>query len=316
MLVEIVLLILGFFMLIYGADLLVKGASDIAIKLNISDIIVGLTIVSIGTSLPELFISISSAISNFSNLTLGNVIGSNICNLLLILGLASIIKPINMNIKETENYITFSLFSTVLLFAMGNIDGYISSIEGIILSLCFILFLTYTIITSLKNRSNKISSEPSNNSSMPNHILISIFFIIIGIIMLKYGGDFVSDNAVLLAQALNVSENIIGLTIVAIGTSLPELITSIVAGIQGKSEIAVGNIIGSNILNICLILGSAALINPITFSTQFNSALILLMITTIMLWVFKDIGQKDTVTRIKGTTFLITYLINTFCLYR
>ncbi len=309
MLVKIGLLVLGFFMLIKGADLLVKGASNIASRLNIPDVIVGLTIVAIGTSLPELFISISSAISNFSDLILGNIIGSNICNLLLILGLSSIVKPINMNINETEDYITFSLFSTVLLFAVGNSSNYISRIEGILLLICFILFLAYTIIMGLKNHSNQ--TQDSSNNSSTNHLATSIFFVIIGIILLKYGGDFVSDNAVLLARDFNISENIIGLTIVAIGTSLPELITSVIASMKGKSEIAVGNIIGSNILNICLILGLTALINPISFSTQFNSALILLIISTLILWVFKDIGKKNTVTRIKGTSFLVTYILNT-----
>ena len=298
MLFNFLILILGFFMLIKGADFLVKGASSIANKFNISDVIIGLTIVSIGTSLPELFISISSASSNFSDLSLGNAIGSNICNLLLILGLASIIHPISININETETYIAFSLFVTVILL------------------ICFFLFLTYTIIEALKTSNKTNKKDVSNKSTSKHIILISIIQIIAGAFLLKYGGDFVTDNAIVIATLLNISEQVIGLTLVAIGTSLPELITTIVAGIKGKSDIAVGNIIGSNILNICLILGSAALINPITFSTQFNSALILLMITTIMLWIFKDIGQKDTVTRIKGTTFLITYLINTFCLYK
>ena len=171
MFLEIAFLILGFFMLIKGADLLVKGASNIAIKFNISEVIIGLTIVSIGTSLPELFISISSAISNFPDLILGNVIGSNICNLLLILGLTSMFKPLDMDIHETENYITFSILVTVLLFALGNYNGQISIAEGIILFTCFILFFIYTIISGLKNVSFK--NTPMQDSSLPNHLSFS-----------------------------------------------------------------------------------------------------------------------------------------------
>ena len=203
MLFNFLILILGFFMLIKGADFLVKGASNIANKFNISDVIIGLTIVSIGTSLPELFISISSASSNFSDLSLGNAIGSNICNLLLILGLASIIHPISININETENYIAFSLFVTVILFAIGNIKGMISITEAIILLICFFLFLIYTITEALKTSNKNNKKDISNSSSSKHIILISFVQIIVGAFLLKYGGDFVTDNAIAIATLLN-----------------------------------------------------------------------------------------------------------------
>ncbi len=311
-----IFIIIGFFMLIKGADFLVQGASDVAKKFHVSELLIGLTIVAIGTSLPEFFISLTSAVNGYSELTLGNVIGSNICNLLLILGVSAIITPIDMNIKSTENYITFSLLSTVLVLAFGNLNHVLTRTYGAFLLLLFLAYLLYTILESLReNKEKNISDSIALQSNKNISILSCIVKIIIGILLLKFGGDFVVDNAVSLSNFFGISESIVGLSIVAIGTSLPELATCIISGIKRNSDIAVGNIIGSNILNLLLVLGSSCLIHPITYDISFNNELILLIVSTLIFWVYKDIGQKNTVTRLKGLTLLGVYLINTLLLF-
>lgn len=311
-----IFIIIGFFMLIKGADFLVQGASDVAKKFHVSELLIGLTIVAIGTSLPEFFISLTSAVNGYSELTLGNVIGSNICNLLLILGVSAIITPIDMNIKSTENYITFSLLSTVLVLAFGNLNHVLTRGYGAFLLLLFLAYLLYTILESLReNKEKNISDSIALQSNKNISILSCIVKIIIGILLLKFGGDFVVDNAVSLSNFFGISESIVGLSIVAIGTSLPELATCIISGIKRNSDIAVGNIIGSNILNLLLVLGSSCLIHPITYDISFNNELILLIVSTLIFWVYKDIGQKNTVTRLKGLTLLGVYLINTLLLF-
>ena len=311
-----IFIIIGFFMLIKGADFLVQGASDVAKKFHVSELLIGLTIVAIGTSLPEFFISLTSAVNGYSELTLGNVIGSNICNLLLILGVSAIITPIDMNIKSTENYITFSLLSTVLVLAFGNLNHVLTRTYGAFLLLLFLAYLLYTILESLReNKEKNISDSIALQSNKNISILSCIVKIIIGILLLKLGGDFVVDNAVSLSNFFGISESIVGLSIVAIGTSLPELATCIISGIKRNSDIAVGNIIGSNILNLLLVLGSSCLIHPITYDISFNNELILLIVSTLIFWVYKDIGQKNTVTRLKGLTLLGVYLINTLLLF-
>ena len=316
MLLNIILIIIGFVLLIKGADFLVQGASDVANKFHVSELLIGLTIVAIGTSLPEFFISLTSAVNGYSELTLGNVIGSNICNLLLILGVSAIITPIDMNIKSTENYITFSLLSTVLVLAFGNLNHVLTRAYGAFLLLLFLAYLLYTILESLReNKEKNISDSIALQSNKNISILSCIVKIIIGILLLKFGGDFVVDNAVSLSNFFGISESIVGLSIVAIGTSLPELATCIISGIKRNSDIAVGNIIGSNILNLLLVLGSSCLIHPITYDISFNNELILLIVSTLIFWVYKDIGQKNTVTRLKGLTLLGVYLINTLLLF-
>ncbi len=311
-----IFIIIGFFMLIKGADFLVQGASDVAKKFHVSELLIGLTIVAIGTSLPEFFISLTSAVNGYSELTLGNVIGSNICNLLLILGVSAIITPIDMNIKSTENYITFSLLSTVLVLAFGNLNHVLTRAYGAFLLLLFLAYLLYTILESLReNKEKNISDSIALQSNKNISILSCIVKIIIGILLLKFGGAFVVDNAVSLSNFFGISESIVGLSIVAIGTSLPELATCIISGIKRNSDIAVGNIIGSNILNLLLVLGSSCLIHPITYDISFNNELILLIVSTLIFWVYKDIGQKNTVTRLKGLTLLGVYLINTLLLF-
>lgn len=304
MIVKIFLILLGFFFLIKGADFLVEGSSNIAKKFYIPEIIIGLTIVSIGTSMPELFVSVSSAINGYEDLAIGNVVGSNLCNLLLILGLSATIRPINFK-KETKLIeIPMCLIFTVLFFILGNINQDISNLDGSILSIAFLGFLTYTVLISKKEL---IKSDKSDICISNISVIRNIFLIVIGIIGLKVGGDFVVESSEFIAKQLHISEKIIGLTIVAIGTSLPELATSVTAAIKGNCDIAIGNIIGSNIFNILFIIGVTSLINPITYNITYNSQMIILFISTVLLAIFPYVGVKNKMTRLNGILYLLLY---------
>lgn len=304
MLLYIILIIVGFALLIVGADFLVDGASGIAKKFHIPEIIIGLTIVSIGTSMPELFVSITSAIDGYSDMALGNVIGSNLCNLLLILGLSSLIKPVDFQ-EETRKYeIPMCLLFTIILMIFSNTSGGISRIEAVILLVLFVLFIAYTIYMGKKKskEDSKVVEEKNKNKTIKNIILI-----ILGIVGLKFGGDFVVNNAVNIAQMFNISEKVISLTILAIGTSLPELVTSVTAAIKGNSDIAIGNIIGSNIFNILLILGVSSVIKPITFNSSYNMDLSILCISTVILALFPIIPPKNKMSRANGLIYVLMY---------
>lgn len=304
MLLYIILIIVGFALLIVGADFLVDGASGIAKKFHIPEIIIGLTIVSIGTSMPELFVSITSAIDGYSDMALGNVIGSNLCNLLLILGLSSLIKPVDFQ-EETRKYeIPMCLLFTIILMIFSNTSGGISRIEAVILLVLFVLFIAYTIYMGKKKskEDSKVVEEKNKNKTIKNIILI-----ILGIVGLKFGGDFVVNNAVNIAQMFNISEKVISLTILAIGTSLPELVTSVTAAIKGNSDIAIGNIIGSNIFNILLILGVSSVIKPITFNSSYNMDLSILCISMVILALFPIIPPKNKMSRANGLIYVLMY---------
>ena len=304
MLLYIILIIVGFALLIVGADFLVDGASGIAKKFHIPEIIIGLTIVSIGTSMPELFVSITSAIDGYSDMALGNVIGSNLCNLLLILGLSSLIKPVDFQ-EETRKYeIPMCLLFTIILMIFSNTSGGISRIEAVILLVLFVLFIAYTIYMGKKKskEDSKVVEEKNKNKTIKNIILI-----ILGIVGLKFGGDFVVNNAVNIAKMFNISEKVISLTILAIGTSLPELVTSVTAAIKGNSDIAIGNIIGSNIFNILLILGVSSVIKPITFNSSYNMDLSILCISTVILALFPIIPPKNKMRRVNGLIYVLMY---------
>ena len=301
MLLYIILIIVGFALLIVGADFLVDGASGIAKKFHIPEIIIGLTIVSIGTSMPELFVSITSAIDGYSDMALGNVIGSN---LLLILGLSSLIKPVDFQ-EETRKYeIPMCLLFTIILMIFSNTSGGISRIEAVILLVLFGLFIAYTIYMGKKKskEDSKVVEEKNKNKTIKNIILI-----ILGIVGLKFGGDFVVNNAVNIAKMFNISEKVISLTILAIGTSLPELVTSVTAAIKGNSDIAIGNIIGSNIFNILLILGVSSVIKPITFNSSYNMDLSILCISMVILALFPIIPPKNKMSRANGLIYVLMY---------
>lgn len=310
MLVNILLIIVGFVLLIKGADFLVDGSSNIAKRLGIPEIIIGLTIVSIGTSMPELFVSITSSINGFQDMSIGNIIGSNICNLLLILGLSSIIKSVEFQ-KETRYLeIPMCLFITIIFMIMCNTGGMINRIESGILIFLFILFIIYTIYMAKKGNElngEKISKkELKENKKIP--ILKNVILVIIGIIGLKIGGDLTVDNAVEIANIFNISEKIISLTILAIGTSLPELVTSVTAAMKGNSDIAIGNIIGSCIFNILLIIGCASIINPITYNYSYNIQLSILLASVVILALFPFIPPKNEMSRDNGIVYVLMYV--------
>lgn len=307
MAIQILLILVGFVLLIKGADILVDGSSAIAKKLRISEIVIGLTIVSIGTSMPELFVSTTSAIQGASDISIGNIIGSNICNLLLILGISAVIHPVKFQ-KQTkwiEN--PMSIILTLIFLIMCNINQDVSRIEGIILIALFIAFLIYTIIIGKKSQDEEIL-QISLEETKKISVIKNIGLIILGIVALKIGGDLVVDNAKLIATALNISEKVIGLTIVAIGTSLPELVTSVTAAIKGDSDIAIGNIVGSNIFNMLLIIGLSAVIKPITYNISYNFEMIILFIGMILMLIFPFIKPKDELSRKKGIILLLLYI--------
>lgn len=303
MIQNIVFIAIGFAMLMFGAKWLVDGASNIAHKYHIPEIVIGLTIVSIGTSMPEFMVSFTSALEGHSDISIGNVVGSNICNLLLILGVTSIIMPLIIN-KTTKKYdIPIMIFSTLVVFILANIGGSISRVDGIILFIIFIVFIMYTI----KISKNSIQTE--SESKVETNSIISIIKIIIGIVLLKYGGDISVNNSIEIARILGVSEKIISVTIIAVGTSLPELITSIVAAFRKEVDIAIGNIVGSNIFNLLLILGVSSIISPITYDISYNKDFIFLFISSILLLAFSYVGKKNTMTRYNGIIYLTMYIL-------
>ena len=315
MIISVLLIALGFALLIKGADYLVEGASNIAKKFHISEIIIGLTIVSIGTSMPELVVSVKSALQDHSDIAVGNVIGSNISNILLILGLCATIKSLEFK-KETRLFENpMIIIATVLFFIMCNtFNQTVTRYEGLILLFGCILFIIYNIY--MAKNGERIDKEEGLEEKREVEILPtwrSIINIVIGIVALKYGGDFVVDNAVKIATALGISEKLVSLTIVAVGTSLPELVTSVTATRKGETDMAIGNIIGSNIFNILLIIGASAVLSPINYAVSYNKDFILLITASIMLAIYPFIGKKNHMGRIQGGIFVamyIAYIIN------
>lgn len=317
MLLSVIWIIIGFVLLIKGADLLVDGSSSIAKRFHIPEIIIGLTIVSIGTSMPELFVSTTSSINGYSDMSIGNIIGSNLCNLLLILGLSAMIKPIEFKRETRLIEIPMCLIVTIIFMIFCNTSGVIQKSEAIILIILFVMFLIYTIIMGKKgeefDKENTIIEIQTESKSMS--IIKSIIFIVLGIIGLKIGGDLTVDNALIIARQFNVSEKIIGLTILAIGTSLPELVTSVTAAIKGNSDIAIGNIIGSNIFNILLIIGVSALIAPLTYNFTYNIQMAILIIGMLVLSLFPIIPPKNEMSRFNGAIYLVLYIIYMIILF-
>jgi len=306
MFLSVVLIIIGFVLLIVGADVLVDGSSGIAKKFHIPEIIIGLTIVSIGTSMPELFVSITSALDGYSDMAIGNIIGSNLSNLLLILGLSATIKPVVFQ-KETRLYeIPMCLLVTIVLMYFCNSQGGISRLEAVILLVLFCAFIGYTIY--MGKRESKKEIVEIKTEEKQNSILKNIIFILFGICGLKFGGDLVVNNAVNIANIFNWSEKLISLTILAIGTSLPELVTSVTAAVKGNSDIAIGNIIGSNIFNILLIIGVSAFITPITYNFSYNFDFSVLIVSSIILAIFPFIPPKDKMSRFNGIVYLFIYV--------
>ena len=306
-----ILIIAGFIALILGANWLVDGASALAKKYNVSDLIIGLTIVSFGTSAPELVVNSLASYNGYSDIILGNILGSNNFNLFFTLGIAGLIYPMRVQKSTIWKEIPISFGAAVLFFMMANNffftdNSAVLRIDGLVLLLCFVAFLFY-IFKEMK--AGKEPIEVINYQHKSNFKIWS--FIILGLVGLVLGGQLVVENGVELAKRLGVSEKIIGLTIIAIGTSLPELLTSVVAAFKKNSGIAMGNIIGSNIFNILFILSVSSLIAPIEFNSAFNVDLYLLIGGTLFLFLAMFIGNKNRLDRWQACFLLIFYLAYT-----
>lgn len=313
MLLDFLFLIGGMVILIKGADWLVDGASALAKKYNVSDLAIGLTIVAFGTSAPELVVNSFAAYEGHHEMVLGNVIGSNFFNLFLILGVAGLIIPLTVQSSTVWKEIPFSLLAIVLVFAFGNnflVDqgSVISRPDGFILLGLFLLFIYY-VYTQLKSDPSEIDLEEKH---MSNVMMLVLLFV--GLAGLLIGGRVVLQSAVDIAEGFGVSQRIIGLTVVAAGTSLPELATSVVAAIKKKSDIAVGNIVGSNIFNFLLIFAVSAIISPIQYDTIFNRDLYLIGGGTIFLFVAMFTGGKKKLDRWEAAILLIVFFAYTYYL--
>ncbi len=306
MILQIVLLVGGLILLVKGADWLVDGASVLAKKNNISDLAIGLTIVAFGTSAPELVVNAVAASGNYPEIVFGNVIGSNNFNLFAILGIAGLITPLAVQSSTVWKEIPFSFLAAIALFFLANNyfladPAHLSRYDGFILLGFFAAFLYY-VATQLKVDPNTEVVENKDYSTLKIW-----FLILIGLGGLVGGGKLVVDNAVSIAQALGVSEKIIGLTIIAAGTSLPELATSVVAAMKKNADIAIGNIVGSNIFNLLLVLGVSSLVRPLDFNPSFNTDIYLLSAGTVFLFLSMFIGKKHRLDRWQAALLLVTF---------
>ena len=309
MIVQILLLSLGFALLIKGADWLVNGSVSLAKHYNLSELAIGLTIVAFGTSSPELLVNIIASIKGYNDVAMGNIVGSNIFNLMFILGLSGMIYPLSVQSKTVWKEFPLSLLAAVLIILLANNWftvkplAVLSRIDGILFIALFLFCLLY-IARSI--RSDKIVLESEYKIYKP---LWTIIFIATGLIALIFGSKLVVNNAVKIAQLLGVTEKLIGLTIVSVGTSLPELVTSVVAVIRKRADIAIGNVIGSNIFNVFFILGISAVINPIKYNLQFNLDILILIVSTILLFIAMFVCRRHKLDRWQAILLAIGYIV-------
>ncbi len=304
-----ILFIIGFALLIKGADLLVDGASSIAKRLKISAIVIGLTIVAFGTSTPELIVNIMASASGNTDIAIGNILGSNIANILLILGISAIIYPLATKRNTVWKEIPLSLLAAIIVGVMANdmlIDSTsfsgLTRIDGIVLIAFFIIFLYYTFGIA------KVSGEAVDAEIKQHSYFKSIIYIMIGLIGLTVGGKWIVDGAIKIAELFDVSQSLIGLTIVAVGTSLPELATSAIAAYKKQPDIAIGNIVGSNIFNIFWILGVSSIIRPLPFSVSSRPDILMTIFASLLLFLIMFIGKKHTVERWQGALMIAIYI--------
>ena len=303
------LFLLGFVLLIKGADFLVDGASAIARRFNISDLVIGLTVVAFGTSTPELFVNIVASARGNTEIAIGNVLGSNISNTFLILGISAIIYPLSVSKGTVWKEIPFSLLAAIVLGLMANdqvIDGDGSSlltrIDGLVLLAFFTIFLYYSfsIAKAIEGLDEHVPAKATS-------FVKSILLVIAGLIGLTLGGKWIVDGAVTLAKSFGMSESLVGLTIVAVGTSLPELATSAMAAYKKNVDIAVGNVVGSNIFNIFFVLGISATIKPLPFQTKSNLDIAVVTVSSLLLFLFMFTGKKRSLNRWEGIVSLFLY---------
>jgi len=316
MFLTFVLLLVGFVILVKGADFLVDGSASIAKKYNISNLAIGLTVVAFGTSTPELLVNIMSSVKGYNDAAFGNVIGSNILNLLVILGISGVIYPLVVQRNTVSFEVPLSLVAAILLFILvndvlifGGSENILSRIDALILLLFFGLFMVY-ISRTMKNG---LDSEEGESIKVYSTWL-SVLYFVLGLAMLVGGGSLVVDNAVTIARQYGLSEKIIGLTILAAGTSLPELATSAVAAYRKQADIAIGNVVGSCIFNIFLVLGITGLINPAPYNVMMNFDLYVLGASTVLLMIFMFTINQRKLDRWEAIMMLLGYIAYTIVL--
>ena len=313
MAIQLLLLVLGFVMLVKGADLFVDGASGIATKFGIPQMVIGLTIVAMGTSAPEAAVSITAAFAGNADITIGNIVGSNVLNILIILGISSLVYPLAVQKSTLIIDIPVVLLATAVLYLLG-FDGNISRIDGIIMLVVFVAYLAYLFNVAKKEKSAQEKLATSSESPESEEIAIknvslvkAAVFTVVGLVLIVGGSNFVVKSATAIATALGLSQRFIGLTIVALGTSLPELFTSVTAAMKKNSDIAIGNIVGSNIFNILFIVGLSGVIIPVPFANDFRFDTIVSAVAAAMLLVF--CLPKKKLSRFAGVIMLVCYAI-------
>jgi cation:H+ antiporter len=303
------LFIAGFVLLIKGADFLVDGASAIARRFKVSDLVIGLTVVAFGTSTPELFVNIIASAKGNTDIAIGNILGSNIANVFLILGVSSIIYPLKVNKGTVWKEIPFSLLAALVLGFMANdrlIDqknySSLTRIDGLILLSFFAIFMyySYAIAGEIEGVEQHVQVDQKSTAA-------SCFYIGVGLAALMLGGKWIVDGAVVIAKNFGMSESLIGLTVVAVGTSLPELATSAVAAHRRNAEIAIGNVVGSNIFNIFFVLGISSIIKPLPFRIEDNLDIGVVILSSLLLFLFMFTGKKRSLDRWEGAVFLVLY---------
>lgn len=300
--IQLALLVVGFVFLVKGADWFVEGAGKVAEKFGIPQLVIGLTIVAMGTSLPEAAVSVSAALKGSADITIGNVVGSNIMNVLVILGLTSVIRPIAVQKSTVKYEIPFVALISVFLLALGYSDHVVGRADGVIL---WVLFLAYLLYLFKMAKSGEYVPEELPDEDKPIPVWKMVLLIIVGAVMIVLGSDMAVDAASELARIFGMSERLIGLTIVAFGTSLPELVTSVTAAVRCKADIAVGNIVGSNIFNILFVVGTSALITPVVYASNFLVDSIVCIVTMILLWLCVFRNRK--LGRAGGAVMLLCY---------
>ena len=296
---NIILLIVGFVMLIKGADWFVEGVAGIAEKFGIPQLVIGLTIVAMGTSAPEAAVSITSALKGNAGITIGNVVGSNILNVLIILGLTAIITNVAIQQSTIRYELPFMLVITLVLIGLGMTGGNINLVEGIIMWVLFLVYMAYLFVMAKKGKQE--NEEAAEDRPIWKLLLMGI----IGAALVVVGADFTVDGATVIAKTFGMSDRLIGLTIVALGTSLPELVTSVTAAKKGKADIAIGNIVGSNIFNILFVVGTTALVTPVIFESKFVIDTLIAFVAGIILWI--GVAKHKELRRPTGVVMLVAY---------
>ena len=314
MVIQILLLVLGFALLVKGADWFVDGAAGIATKFGIPQLVIGLTIVAMGTSAPEAAVSITAAFAGNAEITIGNIVGSNVLNILIILGITALVYPVAVQKSSLIFDIPVVLFATAILFVLGY-DGNISRLDGIIMLVIFVAYLFFLFwdakrpkkLESAEVQQEEAENEETKNEGKNLSLPKALIFTVIGLVLIVAGSNFVVKSATFIATALGLSQRFIGLTIVALGTSLPELFTSVTAAMKKNSDIAVGNIVGSNIFNILFIVGLSGLIIPVPFAPAFRFDTLVSGVAAILLLLCSL--PKKRLSRIAGIFFLICYVV-------